>query len=49
MIKAIISMISTLVISLLVMAAFDQIPELGIVAAITVMGGFIIYFGESKK
>ena len=46
--KAILAMVSTLLISLLVMGAFYETLEFGILAAIIVMGGFIIYFNDKK-
>ncbi len=47
--KAILAALVTLVIGLLVMRIFTEAPELGIFAAIVVMGAFIIYFNEKKK
>lgn len=46
--KALLAMASTLLISLLVMGIFYEALEFGILAAIIVMGGFIIFFNEKK-
>ena len=46
--KAILAAIVTLVIGLGVMRIFTEARELGILAAIAVMGGFIIYFNDKK-
>ena len=47
--KAILAAIFTVVIGLLTMSIFTGASEVGIVAAIAVMGAFIIYFNEKKK
>ncbi len=47
--KAIFAMISTLIVSLLIMGIFYETLEFGILAAIIVMGGFIIYFNDKKN
>ncbi|MBO5892598.1 MAG: binding-protein-dependent transport permease [Oscillospiraceae bacterium] len=47
--KAILAAVVTLVIGLLVMSIFTEAIEFGILAAIAVMGAFIIYFNEKKK
>ena len=46
--KAILAAVVTLVIGLGVMSIFTEALELGILAAIAVMGGFIIYFNDKK-
>ena len=47
--KAILAAIITLVVGLLVMSVFPEAFEVGILAAIAVMGAFIICFNEKKK
>lgn len=47
--KAILASIITLIIGLLTMSIFTGAVEVGIIAAIVVMGAFIIYFNEKKK
>lgn len=47
--KAIFAAVLTLVIGLGVMSIFTEALEFGILAAIAVMGGFIIYFNDKKK
>ena len=47
--KAILAVVVTLLVSLFVMGFFFETLEFGILAAILVMGGFIIYFNEKKK
>lgn len=47
--KAILAAVSTLVIGILVMSIFPAARELGLLAAISVMGAFILYFGEKKE
>ena len=47
--KAILAAFLTLMIGLLTMSAFTGAAEVGIVAAIAVMGAFIIYFNEKKE
>ena len=47
--KAILAAISTIVIGLLTMSIFTGAEAVGIVAAIAVMGAFIIYFNDKKK
>ena len=47
--KAILAAVVTLVIGIGVMTIFTDALEFGVVAAIAVMGGFIIYFNDKKK
>ena len=47
--KAILAAVVTLVIGLGAMSIFTEALEFGILAAIAVMGGFIIYFSDKKK
>ena len=47
--KAILAVVTTLLISLITMAIFYEATEFGILAAVIVMGGFIIYFNQQKK
>lgn len=47
--KAVFAVVVTLLVSLLVMGIFYDTLEFGILVAILVMGGFIIYFNERKK
>lgn len=47
--KAILAVGVTLLVSLLVMGIFYETLEFGILSAILVMGGFIIYYNEKKK
>lgn len=47
--KALLAIACTLLVSLLVMGVFPETLELGLLAAILVMGGFIIYFNDKKK
>ena len=47
--KAILAIVCTLLVSLLVMGIFYETLEFGILAAILVMGGFVIYFNDKKK
>ena len=47
--KALLAIVCTLLVSLLVMGVFYEMLEFGLLAAILVMGGFIIYFIEKKK
>lgn len=49
MAKAIIAALVTLVVGCFFADWLHQLPEIGSVAAIAVMGGFIIYFNEKKK
>lgn len=47
--KAILAAVVTLVIGIGVMSILTDGLEIGVVAAIAVMGGFIIYFNDKKK
>ena len=47
--KAILAAIVTLVVGLLVMSIFTEAIEFGVLAAVAVMGEFIIYFNDKKK
>lgn len=47
--KAILAAVVTLVIGIGVMTMLTDGLEIGVVAAIAVMGGFIIYFNDKKK
>lgn len=47
--KALLAIVCTLLVTFLVMGIFHETPELGLLAAILVMGGFIIYFNDQKK
>jgi len=47
--KGIIAAFTTLVVGLLTMSVFTGAEEVGIVASVSVMGAFIIYFNEKKK
>ncbi|MBQ8202829.1 MAG: binding-protein-dependent transport permease [Clostridia bacterium] len=47
--KAILAVVITLLVSLFVMGVFYETLEFGLLAAILIMGGFIIYFNEKKK
>lgn len=47
--KAILAVVVTLLVSLFVMGIFFEATEFGILAAILVMGGFIIYFNEKRN
>lgn len=47
--KAILAAVVTLVIGIGVMTILTDELEIGVVAAIAVMGGFIIYFNDKKK
>lgn len=46
--RAILAAIVTLIVGVFVMSIFIENLELGILAAIAVMGGFIIYFNDKK-
>jgi len=46
--RAILALIITLVVGLLTMSIFTGAEEVGLLAAISVMGAFIIYFNEKK-
>lgn len=47
--KAILAAIVTLAAGLIVMSIFPEAIEFGVLAAVAVMGGFIIYFNDKKK
>lgn len=47
--KAILSAAITLIVGLLVMSAFPNAKEIGVLAAVAVMGACIIYFNEKKN
>ena len=47
--KAILAVVCTLLVSMLVMGIFYETLDFGVLTAILVMGGFIIYFNEKKK
>ena len=47
--KALLAIACTLLVSLLVMSIFYETLEFGLLAAILVMGGFIIHFNDKKK
>ena len=47
--KALIAVIITIIVGLFVMGIFAETLEFGLLAAIAVMGGFIIYFNDKKK
>ena len=47
--KAILAAIVTFVVSLFVMGIFTEALEFGVLAAVAVMGAFIIYFNDKKK
>ena len=47
--KALIAVIITIIVGLFVMGIFYETLEFGLLAAIAVMGGFIIYFNDKKK
>ena len=47
--KALLAIVCTLLVSLLVMGIFYETLDFGILAAILVMGGFVIYFNDKKK
>ena len=47
--KALIAVIITIIVGLFVMGIFTETLEFGLLAAIAVMGGFIIYFNDKKK
>ena len=47
--KALIAVIVTIIVGLFVMGIFTETLEFGLLAAIAVMGGFIIYFNDKKK
>ena len=47
--KAILAAVVTLVIGIGLMSILTDGLEIGVVAAIAVMGGFIIYFNDKKK
>lgn len=49
MVKALIASIVTLAAGLIGIAMCDNLPEVGTVVAISVMGAFIICFGEKRK
>ncbi len=46
--KALIAMLVTLIVSFVVMGIFYETLEFGILAAVVIMGGFIIYFNDRK-
>ncbi len=46
--KALIAILVTLIVSLAVMSIFNEAIEFGVLAAVVVMGGFIIYFNDKK-
>ena len=46
--KAILAAFITLVVGLVTMSAFTGAEEVGVVASISVMGAFIIYFNEKR-
>ena len=47
--KVILAAIVTLIVGLLVMSIFTEAVEFGVLAAVCVMGAFIIYFNDKKK
>ena len=47
--KGILAAIVTVVVGLLTMSVFTGAEEVGVVAAVAVMGAFIIYFNEKKN
>ena len=47
--KAILAAIATLIVGLFVMGIFTEATEFGVLAAVAVMGAFIIYFNDKKK
>ena len=47
--KALFAAIVTLVVGILVMSIFPDAAELGVLAAVAVMGAFIIYFNDKNK
>ena len=47
--KALIAVIITIIVGLFVMGIFTETLEFALLAAIAVMGGFIIYFNDKKK
>ena len=47
--KGILAAFITLVVGLLTMSVFTGAEEVGIIASISVMGAFIIYFNEKKR
>lgn len=46
--KALLAAIITLIVGIFVMSIFTETLAFGILAAIVVMGGFIIYFNDRK-
>jgi hypothetical protein len=47
--KAILAAFITLVVGLLTMSVFTGAEEVGLLVALSVMGGFIIYFNEKAN
>lgn len=47
--KAILSAIVTLIVGLLTMSIFTNGAEVGVLAAVAVMGGLVIYFNDRRR
>ena len=47
--RAILALVVTLIVGLLTMSIFEGASEVGVVAAVAVMGAFIIYFNEKRR